>query len=567
MTTVDDIIARMKSALPVRWFGIGDTPNLDALLASGATNFQAASSLFDDVKLQTRILTATGANLDLVARDFFGRRVQRRTNESDDVFRLRIIAEIFRERATLNGLKRALYDLTGFWPDVWEPERPYNACGYGAAGGGGYGIAGCYASLQYPGEIWIKAYRPLSVHALPNLNGYGGYLGGYGVGSIAYVSIKDSGGILANEQILDTVRRTKAAGIKAWVAILGGRAATAVQLRSAFIASGDATAPELTITSEGTSLWIAEGNVAGDVDVERPLTSTATVAGNISGDIEVRVGIFSSASAEGNVAGNVEVERSLISTATAAGNIAVTVEVSNILASTATAAGNVAGDIDVGITAAVSAASDVSATLTCRRTVTEFASATSSDATITAPANINAGDIIVLEDRATNISTIPTSVVPTGFTSISNLGWTAASVGIRSVLSYKVADGTEGGSTITGMSGNANTQKMLYVFRPNRAPSSVSVGSMHEEYTESAPADQVVTTGSSDVPAIVLAAYGSSGTISPRGFTPAKDGEINSGTSAYLAYKIYNGSPADVTISMEDEGSRNSVQSCYLLVS
>ncbi|HWE21758.1 MAG TPA: hypothetical protein VG758_32045 [Hyphomicrobiaceae bacterium] len=48
--------------------------------------------------------------------------------------------------------------------------------------------------------------------------------------------------------------------------------------------------------------------------------------------------------------------------------------------------------------------------------------------------------------------------------------------------------------------------------------------------------------------------------------TPAKDGEINvvlGALNAYLAYKIYNSSPVNVTVDMDDEGT-NELYSCYV---
>ena len=48
--------------------------------------------------------------------------------------------------------------------------------------------------------------------------------------------------------------------------------------------------------------------------------------------------------------------------------------------------------------------------------------------------------------------------------------------------------------------------------------------------------------------------------------SPAKDGEVANGTTPYLAYKVYNSSPANVSVDMDDEGDGNTLQSCYIEV-
>ena len=202
--------------------------------------------------------------------------------------------------------------------------------------------------------------------------------------------------------------------------------------------------------------------------------------------------------------------------------------------------------------------------------ITEFATATSTAETITVPAAIEAGDIIVLLDRAHNLAAggNPTAVVPTGFVSIND----QAAVRIRQILSYKPADGTEDSSTLTGMTGTANVMKQLIVFRPNVPPVSLSIGSVVANLQSTDPAGVVTLAGAGSTPMIVLGAYGVEGAgflIDPRTFSTTKDAEYNT-TSAngdlWLAYKIYdNGeTPADTTIDMDDEGNLNTIQGCFI---
>jgi len=69
---------------------------------------------------------------------------------------------------------------------------------------------------------------------------------------------------------------------------------------------------------------------------------------------------------------------------------------------------------------------------------------------------------------------------------------------------------------------------------------------------------------------IVLGCYVAAiNAVNPRTFNPAKDGEIQATAvdgpeDLWLAYKIYNSSPADVSIDMDDEGLFNALVSCYI---
>jgi hypothetical protein len=200
-------------------------------------------------------------------------------------------------------------------------------------------------------------------------------------------------------------------------------------------------------------------------------------------------------------------------------------------------------------------------------TITLFASATSTSNVIAFPANILAGDLIVLLDRAENqfIGTIPSDVTPTGFTRIgSSLSLlTSGTSGTRSNLWYKLAAGTETGN-LTGMDGSTFDDKCMYVFRGDVPAKTITVGDAEGTIVDTDPGDLTCSASAGIAPLIMIGAYGSSGTVDPRGFSTTKDGEITASVHGYLAYKIYNSSPADTVISMDDEGSRNNLHSCYL---
>jgi hypothetical protein len=200
-------------------------------------------------------------------------------------------------------------------------------------------------------------------------------------------------------------------------------------------------------------------------------------------------------------------------------------------------------------------------------TLTQVLSATSTANTITWPATLAAGDLAVMVDSgdSTSNGVPPTTVVPSGFTSIVN---TANATSHRQICSYKILTGSESGS-LTGMDGVDNDRKAMVIFRGSSPIASVTVGSALGQQTTGNPTAQVPAASGGTPPLIVFGAYSAAngGTpVDPRSFTPAKDGEVSPNTSCYLAWKIYNSAPADVTIDMDDEGAMNILQSFYLQV-
>lgn len=131
------------------------------------------------------------------------------------------------------------------------------------------------------------------------------------------------------------------------------------------------------------------------------------------------------------------------------------------------------------------------------------------------------------------------------------------------MLSYKLADGTEGGSTITGMNSTTN-RKELYVFRGNIPAKTLTASTANGQGTSGDPTSQSVTASGGKAPLVVLGGYGSDGTITTRTFSPAKDAEITADSAnAYLAYRIDNSAGQDTTVDMADFGN-NALQSMYI---
>ena len=199
------------------------------------------------------------------------------------------------------------------------------------------------------------------------------------------------------------------------------------------------------------------------------------------------------------------------------------------------------------------------------------ASSTSTASTITLPAGIQAGDLIVIYDTAaSNNSTVPTSVVPSGFTPALDQDF-ASSLARRQIVSYKIADGSESSAVVSIMSGTGASSTAALVFRGDAPISSVTPAGFTSQMTDGNPSAQVIPSGSGAVPLVAVAKWhvsGSGTAINPRTMSPSEDGEITIAGSSdyYVKYKIYNSSPADVTVDMDDEGSRNLLSSGYLAV-
>ena len=206
---------RIKAVLPP-WFG-DDTPILDAVLAGFGAIWSPVYALWSYLVQQTRIATASGFWLDLIAADFFGAALPRRPAEGDDAFRARIRRELFRARATRAAVIEVLTNLTGKTPAVFEPRRPADTGGY-AAGGVGYGAAGGWGSLLLPFQFFVTAYRG-SQAGIAGVDGWGGGLGGYGIGAVEYADMSMVAGLVTDTDIDAAVASVIPEATIAWTAI------------------------------------------------------------------------------------------------------------------------------------------------------------------------------------------------------------------------------------------------------------------------------------------------------------------------------------------------------------
>lgn len=208
--------------------------------------------------------------------------------------------------------------------------------------------------------------------------------------------------------------------------------------------------------------------------------------------------------------------------------------------------------------------------------IVQQASAESQDiTTITAPADINAGDLLILLDHVLNNGAAPAAVTPSGWTQLLSVGAGAEAGGFqnRLTVSYKIADGTEGSSSISGHLADDGNEKLLVTFRPDTAITAVAATNSGGSNVNTDPVAVAVNAGSETPPLLALGFYCTpSAAIDPRTFTvagsPAKDGEVgHTSTTLYLAWKIYITSPANVSVDMDDEGNLNILAGGVLEVS
>jgi hypothetical protein len=236
---------RLLSIIPP-WFG-DSFPLLSAILNAFAGVQAFLYDLITFARMQTRIATASGGWLDLIAYDFFGAGLVRGINQSDASFRNAILINLFRERGTRNAIVKVVTDLTGTAPIIFEPSRIQDTGGYGAPVMG-YGVAGRYGSFALPYQAFITAFRPAN-SGIPNVAGYGIPTGAYRTPSRAeYASLDMISGQVADADIFAAIDAVKPVGTIMWVRI--GNAAPNV-----------GPAPPASLFLNGGQLLLNGGNI------------------------------------------------------------------------------------------------------------------------------------------------------------------------------------------------------------------------------------------------------------------------------------------------------------------
>lgn len=218
----NDFAGRLRAVLPAGWFPTV-TPILTGVLTGIGNAFAAIWNEIQYTILQTRIATATGPWLDGISQDYYGGMLPRLAQEQDAAFSARIRANFFLIAATRAGLTASVFALTGRNPRIFEPANTQDTGGYynlatKQGGGIGYGVAGGYGDLLLPYQFFVTVYQPIS-GGIANVNGYGGYLGGYGVGAIEYTNPSMDVGLVTPAEMQAAVEKCVPSGYVAWMNI------------------------------------------------------------------------------------------------------------------------------------------------------------------------------------------------------------------------------------------------------------------------------------------------------------------------------------------------------------
>lgn len=157
-----DMSGRLRSLLPTAWFA-DEAPVLDGMLAGAADMASVVHGHVDYARAQTRVATATGTWLDLIALDFFGHRLRRGGGEADPTFRSRIVAALFAPRATRRATSTAVEELGTGPPALFEPSRTADTGAWNLALG--YGVGGGWGSLTMPFQVLVMLPPGVDVSA------------------------------------------------------------------------------------------------------------------------------------------------------------------------------------------------------------------------------------------------------------------------------------------------------------------------------------------------------------------------------------------------------------------
>jgi hypothetical protein len=155
--------------------------------------------------------------------------------------------------------------------------------------------------------------------------------------------------------------------------------------------------------------------------------------------------------------------------------------------------------------------------------LTTFELVASSDAdgttSITAPADIQAGDLLIIVQRASNSNASPpTAVTPSGFLTASNEAGTFFAkkydFSTRVIVNYKVADGSEASGSFSIMNGSdvdipLDEVATFLVFRGNVALSGVNLGDVEGGIFSPDTEEFIINASAGAPPLLVFAAFSS----------------------------------------------------------
>ncbi|HTG08940.1 MAG TPA: hypothetical protein VK635_33455, partial [Bradyrhizobium sp.] len=75
----------------------------------------------------------------------------------------------------------------------------------------GYGGSGGWGNLDLPFQVFIRAFRP-DVPGVTSVNGWGGSIGGFGIGLCSYINLEMISPQACDAEIFEDVSRAAPAG-------------------------------------------------------------------------------------------------------------------------------------------------------------------------------------------------------------------------------------------------------------------------------------------------------------------------------------------------------------------
>jgi hypothetical protein len=193
--------------------------------------------------------------------------------------------------------------------------------------------------------------------------------------------------------------------------------------------------------------------------------------------------------------------------------------------------------------------------------------ATSTNQNISVPASgVELGDLLVFLGWGENTSggSGPADVTPSEFNAIGTL--VNGGGRTRTTAAYKIAEGDEDGSTLTGLNGNIESH-VLIQYRADLPIASLSVSTPVTQGVVGNPAQQTIAASAGVAPVLGIAMFcnmAASSSISPRTTSITPDHEINPSAHHYVHDYIQNSAPADYTFDMDDEGDGNNLFGFYI---
>lgn len=187
------------------------------------------------------------------------------------------------------------------------------------------------------------------------------------------------------------------------------------------------------------------------------------------------------------------------------------------------------------------------------------ASATSTGATIVIPSEAAIGDLAFLFDVATDTAIFPSTTTPAGFTP-TNAKYYSTTYYTRVTTCRKKLVSGDPGATLTGMTANYAVSKIILIFRKSPVISTITAYEIVNDAQNTDPAAQSKATQTASY--VVFGGCFSENSL-PSWATVWYDDSITNGNQR-LAYKIFNSSPAIVSVDIGDSGDANFLVSCSI---